>query len=102
FVKGRNIQLKKNVLRLQTQLEKFQKYLTSTQKKEKQVRHKLMGTRFASSKLKQKFEIAKKGYSHKGREERHIMGVQTWCPIESKPRAYVLANSLRGSGKTPL
>ena len=94
------------MLRLQTQLEKCQKYLTSTEKKEKQVRHKLRGTRSASSKLKQKLsgnsEIAKKGYSHKGREERHIMGVQTWCPIESKPRAYVLANSLRGSGKTPL
>ena len=26
------------------------------------------------------------------------MGVQTWCPIESKPRAYVLANSLTRSG----
>ena len=98
--------MKKNVLRLQTQLEKCQKYMTSTEKKEKQVRYKLRGTRSASSKLKQKLqgnsEIAIKGYSHKGREERHIVGDHTWCPIESKPRAYVLANSLRGSGKTPV
>ena len=26
------------------------------------------------------------------------MGVHTWCPSESKPRAYVLANSLTASG----
>ncbi|PFX22700.1 Zinc finger MYM-type protein 1 [Stylophora pistillata] len=36
--------------------------------------------------------------SHKGGEERHIVGVHTWCPIESKPRAYVLANSLTAGG----
>ena len=51
-------------MRLQTQLKKCQKNLTSTEKKEKQVRHKLRGTRSASSKLKQKLqgnsEIAKK------------------------------------------
>ena len=36
--------------------------------------------------------------SHKGGEERHVMGVHTWWPIESKPRAYVLANILTASG----
>ena len=36
--------------------------------------------------------------SHKGGEERHVVGVHTWCPLESKPRAYVLANSLTASG----
>ena len=36
--------------------------------------------------------------SHKGGEERHIVGVHTWCPLESKSRAYVLANSLTASG----
>ena len=36
--------------------------------------------------------------SFKGGEERHVVGVHTWCPIESKPRAYVLANSLTASG----
>ena len=54
------------MLRLQTQLKRCQKNLTSTGKKGKQVRHKLRGTRSASSKLKQKLkgnsEIAKKGF----------------------------------------
>ena len=36
--------------------------------------------------------------SHKGGEERHVVGVHTWCHIESKLRAYVLANSLTESG----
>ena len=36
--------------------------------------------------------------SFKGGEERHVVGVHTWCPIESKPRGYVLGNSLTASG----
>ena len=36
--------------------------------------------------------------SNKGGEERHIVGVHTWCPEIHKPRAYVLANSLTASG----
>lgn len=43
FVKGRNIQLKKDVLRLHTQLKKCQKNLTSTERREKQVKHKYGG-----------------------------------------------------------
>ena len=35
---------------------------------------------------------------HKGGKKRHIVGVYTWCPIESKPRANVLKNSLIVSG----
>ena len=52
------------MLRLQTQLKKCQKNLTSTEEKVKQVSNKLRGTRSASSKLKQKLqgnsEIVKK------------------------------------------
>ena len=36
--------------------------------------------------------------SHKGGEERHVVGVHNWCPLENKPWAYVLANSLTTSG----
>ena len=36
--------------------------------------------------------------SNKGGEERHVVGVHTWCPEINKPRAYVLANSLTASG----
>ena len=36
--------------------------------------------------------------SNKGGEERHIVGVHTWCPETNKPRAYVLGNSLTASG----
>ena len=36
--------------------------------------------------------------SNKGGEERHIVGVRTWCPEINKPRAYVLGNSLTASG----
>ncbi|KAL9964792.1 hypothetical protein ACROYT_G028477 [Oculina patagonica] len=36
--------------------------------------------------------------SNKGGEERHIVGVHTWCPEMNKPRAYVLGNSLTASG----
>ena len=31
------------------------------------------------------------------KEERHVVGVHTCCPLESKPGAYVLANSLTAS-----
>ena len=33
-----------------------------------------------------------------GGEERHIVGVHTWCQETHKPRAYVLANSIVASG----
>ena len=36
--------------------------------------------------------------SNKGGEERHIVGVHTWCQETHKPRAYVLANSIVASG----
>jgi len=36
--------------------------------------------------------------SNKGGEERHIVGVHTWCAEINKPRAYVLSNSLTASG----
>ena len=36
--------------------------------------------------------------SNKGGEERHIVGVHTWCQETHKPRGYVLANSIVASG----
>ena len=35
--------------------------------------------------------------SNKNGEERHVVGVHTWCPEINKPRAYVLAKSLTAS-----
>lgn len=36
--------------------------------------------------------------SSKGGDERHIVGVHTWCQETDKPKAYVLANSIVASG----
>ena len=55
----------------------------------------LLRKRFASSKYD--FHVWSDD-SNKGGEERHIVGVHTWCPEINKPRAYVLANSLTASG----
>ena len=199
FVKRKNNDLKKDVLKLQTQVKKCHKTLTSSGQKQKQVSNKLRGAKSASTKLKKKLkgnsEIVSKRYSlvdtfahgnngsnqrtlmfmacmrymqhacllssqktpvalhlifnilfncspptnlvvspttladwnvllgeadklilckrfanskydfhvwsddsNKGGEERHIVGVHTWCPENNKPRAYVLANSLTASG----